>query len=99
MHASQTTTATSTSHGTYARYQKHIRERTQPCAECSAAAASYQRQWRADRARGVHVPAVLLAALYANAPIDLQEITEQVIGTDRLDHYVARLDAGEVIAA
>lgn len=40
-------------HGTYAAYQKHIRERTPPCDPCKDAAARYMRDYRAANTRGV----------------------------------------------
>lgn len=35
-------------HGTYAGYQRHIRDRTNPCDECRAAMLDYSRQYRAS---------------------------------------------------
>ena len=35
------------SHGTYGGYQVHKKRRVEPCAACRAAAADYQRKYRA----------------------------------------------------
>lgn len=35
-------------HGTYPGYQKHIKRKIEPCAECRAAAAAYAKQNRVE---------------------------------------------------
>ena len=42
-------TQTEPAHGTYARYQKHGREGSKPCAECRQAARRYAAEYRAKR--------------------------------------------------
>ncbi len=66
--------------GTYAGYQRHIRERTVTCPECCAASSDYQRAHalRVGRVRNLRIPAGVLAALVAGRPDAVDELIKHL---------------------
>ncbi|MCR8695557.1 hypothetical protein NWP13_23795 [Rhodococcus pyridinivorans] len=82
--------------GTVAGYMRHIRlYGEQPCDTCKTARADYDRERRANN---VTIPKLLLAEMYLNAPIAVQERVEKTVGQDVIDQLVQAFDANEVAA-
>ncbi|MGX7727562.1 hypothetical protein [Rhodococcus sp. 5G237] len=96
------TTTESTLCGTVSGYERHLRERTTTCEPCKTARREYQREWRArggvqvpTRTKAINVPKMLLAEMYLNSPIELQERIEKELGRRRIDTLVRLFDAQE----
>lgn len=86
-------------HGTCYGYQQHRRRDEEPCPACRKAKADYQKKWYAEHGKDPHpavrshmIPAVLLAELYLNAPIDVQRKVEKQYDRKKLEHAVKLYD-------
>lgn len=88
-----------TAHGTPAGYVKHYAASEKPCTACREAHLAANRDHRQGKAKSARVPAILLAELYLNASPEVQVRAEQILGSQRLESFVNRYDAGEAIAA
>lgn len=87
-------------HGTYAAWNRHMRAHEAPCEPCAEAAREYQRERRLRhgpgfnyRSKSVTVPNTLLAELYLNAPIELQDRVDKEIGANRINRCVRLFDS------
>lgn len=80
--------------GTLPGYYLHARRKEPRCQPCKDAAAAYARRRRKIRADRVNtkVNRVLLAELFLNAPIRLQERLEAELGRETVDEMVEMFD-------
>ena len=81
--------------GTIAGYHTHIRWKEKTCDSCRLAAAAYERDRAAARRKKfIQIERALVAELYLNAPISLQERLERELGRKKVDEMVEVFDKG-----
>lgn len=82
--------------GTLSGYYLHARRKEPRCQPCKDAMAAHARKTRPSRAdqTSVKVDRLLLAELFLNAPIRLQERLEAELGRGKVDEMVEVFDKG-----
>lgn len=91
--------------GTTSGYERHRRLHEPICDSCAKARREYQQQWRERGGRSlqhftrsIQVPKLLLAEMYLNVPLELQERIEKELGQRRIDTLVRLYDTQESAA-
>jgi hypothetical protein len=80
--------------GTLSGYYLHVRRKEPRCQPCKDAMAAESRRRTRERRSWVKVDRVLLAELFLNAPIFLQERLEGELGRKKVDEMVEVFDKG-----